>query len=182
MVTLLLHGNPPCRIRVAMPGYRHPRMRFWEKVAKNGPTFSAELGPCWLWTAGAVKSNGGYYGRFRLPRQRKTISAHRWAWEDAHGPHSLPDSAVLDHLCRNTLCVNPAHLEPVTERKNILRGIGIAARYAARTHCNHGHEYTAENTRITKAGARLCRTCRRITSQEEKVRARYRKHQTIPGP
>lgn len=155
-----------------MPRYRDQQLRFWEKVDKNGPPspHAPNLGPCWLWTAGANRSNGGRYGTFRLPRSRKDIKAHRWSWEQVYGP--VPDKCHLDHLCRVTLCVNPAHLEPVTVRENILRGGNTAARYAARTHCNNGHEYTPENTRITKAGARLCRTCRRITSRAEKAKVR----------
>lgn len=142
----------------------------WALIDKNGPIpkHIPAYGPCWIWHGPTRKSNGGLYGFFG--RQTK---AWWWTWEQSNG--SVPKGLTLDHLCRNTLCVRPSHLEPVTLRVNILRGIGIAARYASRTHCDHGHAYTTENTRITKAGARLCRTCRRITSREEKVRARARR-------
>ena len=59
--------------------------------------------------------------------------------------------------------MNPAHLEPVTIRENIMRGEGIAAIRARRTHCPNGHELTDDNvyqSAIQKAG-RLCKTCRR---------------------
>ena len=149
-------------------------IRFWSKVNKDGsiPEYAPHLGPCWLWLGSACKSNGGYYGSIRLTRSRKEIKAHRWPWEQLHGP--LPQGRQLDHLCRVTLCVNPSHLEPVTQRVNIIRGTNRAAYYASRTHCEHGHAYTPENTRITKAGARLCRICRRITSREEKVRSHHK--------
>ena len=65
----------------------------------------------------------------------------------------------LDHLCRNTRCVNPEHLEAVTQRENILRGIGFAARQARQENCIHGHAFTPENTYVHK-GHRYCRACR----------------------
>jgi hypothetical protein len=169
MVTPLRDQSAFCRMR-GMPGYRHPRERFWEKVRKNGPVFST-LGPCWLWIGGASKSNGGYYGRFKLPRQRKDISAHRWAWEEVNGP--LTEGKTLDHLCRNTLCVNPDHLEPVTMRENILRGTNTAANHARKTHCVNGHPFSGENLFITKNGQRMCRTCRRQWERERKDRLRH---------
>ncbi len=57
--------------------------------------------------------------------------------------------------------MNPAHLEPVTNRENVLRGETVAAAAAAKTHCIRGHPFDAANTRIRTDGARECRTCRR---------------------
>lgn len=144
--------------------------RFWEKVDRNGPTpeTGAIAGRCWNWIGSTKISNGGKYGNFRRSNSRSQVSAHRWAWESINGP--IGSGEVVDHLCRNTLCVNPAHLEAVTERENILRGTNKAALFAARAHCGKGHEFTPDNTRITAAGARLCRTCRRETSRAEKLR------------
>ena len=170
----------PFRGTIHPMNYRDPHERFWEKVDRDGlvPETRPELGPCWIWTASLHQSNGGLYGAFRLPRSRKMIPAHRWAWEEEHG--AVPDGKILDHLCRVTACVRPSHLEVVTGRENILRGTNTAARWAKRTHCEKGHAFTAENTRITKARARLCRTCRRVASREEKARARERRHLTSP--
>lgn len=118
--------------------------RFWMKVAivPSG---------CWEWTAGLW---GGGYGRFVVDGRH--VQAHRWAYESLVGP--IPVNLQLDHLCRNRRCVNPNHLEPVSNRENGIRGIGIASRALA-THCKHGHEFTEENTNIRPNGTRRCRRC-----------------------
>jgi HNH endonuclease len=102
--------------------------------------------PCALWT-GAVTSSG--YGSLR--HEGRTVQAHRKAWEDANGP--IPDGLHIDHLCRNRLCINPEHLEPVTPGENTRRARRIV------THCPQGHEYTEANTLRNGNGNRYCRTC-----------------------
>lgn len=67
-----------------------------------------------------------------------------------------------DHLCRVRHCINPIHLEPVTNTENIFRGNGYSARNARKTHCPHGHSY--EDAYRVKT-ARICRTCRLQRSQ-----------------
>ena len=84
--------------------------RFWSKVARG--TDDA----CWVWQASRANKT---YGGFRLTKT-KLARAHVFAYEQTHGP--VPDGLELDHLCRNRLCVNPAHLEPVTRLENTLRG------------------------------------------------------------
>jgi len=73
---------------------------------------------CWNWTA--CKSRG--YGRFGSTKSNKGKShrAHRYAYQTIIG--EIPEGLVLDHLCRNPGCVNPQHLEPVTQKENIRRG------------------------------------------------------------
>lgn len=89
-----------------------------------------------------------------------THKAHRYIYIKLNGD---PGPLDLDHLCRNTSCVNPAHLEPVTHAENVRRGT------AAWTHCRKKlHEWTPENTVIRKNGTRLCRACR-----HDLERARY---------
>lgn len=118
--------------------------RFWAKVNKTDT--------CWLWTA-AQKHNG--YGSFTY--KGKTFRAHRLSYELLVGP--IPAGLVLDHLCRVRHCVNPAHLEVVTMEENKLRGLSVCNINAAKTHCKHGHEFTAENTWL-EGHWRRCRTCR----------------------
>ncbi len=134
--------------------------RFWEKVERGADD------DCWQWMAG--KRNG--YGAFSL--DGRLVVAHRVSYQLLKGP--VPDGLVLDHVCRNRACVNPGHLEPVTERENILRGEGLAAVCARKTHCDHGHEFTEENTyfRPSMRVERECRICRARSRREWKARNR----------
>lgn len=138
-----------------MPTIRDSHDRWSAKIDKSGPIpeYAPHLGPCWVWT-GAISSEG--YGRCG------SAYAHRWSYEVFVGP--IPEGLQIDHLCRVRKCVNPAHLEPVTQRENLLRGDGAGARFARRTHCSRGHALTPENTYAEKAspGARMCLACKRL--------------------
>jgi len=123
---------------------RDPQERFWEKVDKSGP--------CWLWT-GYLQPLG--YARFRVGE--KMIAVHRFAYETLVGP--VPPGLDLDHLCRVRNGVNPAHLEPVTERENVLRGGMPNGALAKRTHCGRGHLFDEANTYFRPDGGRRCRKC-----------------------
>lgn len=117
---------------------------------------------CWIW--GANCCNG--YGRFSY--KGKTTPAYRVSYELLVGP--IPDGLVIDHLCRNTYCVNPQHLEPVTYRENTLRSpIANAAVNHIKTQCDNGHVYTTETLYIYPDGRRECRICNR------KYKAKYKR-------
>jgi len=119
---------------------------------------------CLIWPWGLT---GGGYGMLRLGR--RTMLAHRWAWERAHGP--IPEGLQLDHLCRQRACYNPAHLEAVTGRINVRRSpIHPAAINARKTHCIHGHEFTPENTYPRRGVLRDCRACHTIRTRARRER------------
>src|SRR5699024_1617461 len=113
-------------------------------------------------------------GRFGMPGATRADwrmkLAHRVSYETFAGP--IPEGLDLDHLCRNRSCVNPEHLEPVTRSENLRRS-PLMARGQDKTHCPHGHEYSPENTRITKAGARACRTCERKRNRDKTRSGEY---------
>lgn len=146
----------------------NPAARFWTKVDKTAT--------CWWWTGRTSKG----YGMFSL--DGGSVLAHRFAYEMSHGPLGRCD---LDHLCRNPGCVNPAHLEPVTHRENVIRGVSPIARQAAQTHCRNGHPFDALNTYIVPStGSRVCRACRiayRQNFAERANRLRRQRRQSARG-
>lgn len=99
--------------------------------------------------------------------------AHRIAWTLLRG--DIPEKLVIDHLCRNRSCVNPWHMEPVTNQENIDRGLFRTTWAPLKTHCPQKHEYTDDNTRIDPCGHRRCRICERTQS----LAAYYRRKQRI---
>jgi hypothetical protein len=60
--------------------------------------------------------------------------------ESTVGP--IPSGMQIDHLCRNTLCVNPDHMEVVTNAENGRRGAGAKLTWddvaAIRDLCHQG--------------------------------------------
>lgn len=129
---------------------------FWGSV--NPATTSS----CWLW-GGAMT---GAYGQF-MRSTWGTARAHRITYMWANGP--IPYGKVVDHLCRNTRCVNPAHLEAITDRENILRGVGLPAVNARATHCTNGHPLVEANLyeSYLARGERQCRICGRDRARQK---------------
>lgn len=128
---------------------------FWSRVEEpNGDG-------CWLW-GGMITDKG--YGAFS--DQKRQRPAHRVAYELVVGP--IPEGLDLDHLCRVRNCVNPGHLEPVTRRVNVLRGVGPSAQAAARDECANGHRYTDESTYWYR-GYRMCKTCWQVRRESKKL-------------
>jgi hypothetical protein len=124
---------------------------------------------CWNWTGTTL----GGYGVFSLKQPRRSVKAHRKAFEWTHG--TINPNLVIDHLCRNKACVNPAHLELVTNGENVLRGFGPCAVHARKTHCKRGHEFTAGSYFVVKGGGRDCKACKRLYYLENKTRIDARK-------
>lgn len=122
--------------------------RFWAKirVRENG---------CWEW-AGGIRQDG--YAIFHLNWRR--WYAHRLTYETLID--TIPLGLQCDHLCRNRACVNPAHIEPVTQRENVRRGLLALPR----EFCNYGHPYSGPNLYVAPNGTRHCRACRRRVDRE----------------
>jgi hypothetical protein len=118
--------------------------RFWLRVTKTET--------CWLWDVISPKAR---YGHFHAGG--KVYQAHAFAYKLLVG--SVPDGCEFDHLCRNRGCVNPAHLEPVPHRINVLRGEGPCAKNARKTHCKHGHPLTPDNL-VPGCKWRQCKICK----------------------
>ncbi len=132
--------------------------RFWNKVNKHSNIFGENNKyptECWLWI-GSLNQDG--YARFWF--NGKIIMGHRYIYEITFG--AIPTNLTIDHLCRMRHCINPDHLEAVTHKENILRGIGCTAIASRVTHCPHGHPYNQENTRINHKGARECKICYKV--------------------
>lgn len=166
-----------------MPATTHNRF-FFRHVLKP-----ADPNACWIWT-GARCGSSAEYGQTRSQGRKRM--AHAVAWELVHGPLPLDRRFVLDHTCRNTLCVNPAHLEYVPQRENLARGTGTASRlHTPKSHCPKGHPRDG----ITNYGSRFCRECARQANRNlvEKKRAqgtlrkaiwrhgKYQGRETFPG-
>jgi hypothetical protein len=108
---------------------------------------------CWTWKGAKIEG----YGIVR--RDGKAIRIHRLIWEALYGP--IPITKELDHVCRNTLCANPDHLELVSHKINVLRGTSPSALNAKKTHAPCGHPYTDKD-----AIRRYCKPCRQQWHRE----------------
>lgn len=138
--------------------------RFWSHVRFTET--------CWLWTLPLHRTG---YAYFRVSGTK--VLAHRWAYEFCVG--TVPAGLNLDHLCRTRHCVRPDHMDAVEPSENVARGIGPTAENGRKTACDHGHEFTPENT-YQRPGHpnRYCRECMRSRSRE--YMRRKRTHQRAP--
>jgi hypothetical protein len=68
--------------------------------------------------------------------------------------------------------VNWDHLEAVTKRENVLRGVGATAVNARRTHCKNGHPFNVGNTYRAPGGGRHCRSCNNMAAGAYRNRIR----------
>src|SRR6266536_4569929 len=136
--------------------------RFWEKVDRSGP--------CWLWMA-ACSSTG--YCQIRV--DRRSVYVHRLSYEWHVGP--IPDGYQIDHLCRVRLCVNPRHLQAVTQLENIRRGVSPNVLVRKLGYCKRGHEMTLANTYHRPKGGIMCRACGLLRAARPELMQQKREYQ-----
>ncbi len=125
---------------------------------------------CWIWTA-SLNHDG--YGMVWDGTLGKHTSAHRLVYRLLQD--DIDQELELDHLCRLRCCVNPDHMQQVSHRENVLRGVSVIADRAQSTHCKHGHLLSGDNLRMrektvgyTKYQTRVCRECNKIASKRWK--------------
>jgi hypothetical protein len=128
----------------------HVQKKFSENFAKSKA--------CWIWKGSIDKRMG--YGLIYVPRIM--LLAHRVAYVLFKGPIPRGRDIQVDHLCRVRDCVNPDHLELVTRRDNILRGVSPLANSARARFCCRGHAKIEANLFISKDGRKRCLLCKRI--------------------
>lgn len=159
--------------------YQQTYYREWAAGIRRGPPATVQMGKflallvanppnqCWVWEGSKQGRSPHFYGCLRYKGRRRQV--HRLAYELIKGP--VPDGLELDHLCRNKLCFNPAHLEPVTHAENVAR--------ATLERCRNGHEYTPENIYIRPSdGRKRCRACARAAKRRNN-RPVAREHRAI---
>jgi len=129
------------------------------RIDRKGPD------DCWHWKGCIDRSHG--YGLFYFEGSRE--SAHRASYKAFNGP--IQNGLTIDHLCRVRDCVNPKHLEAVTIKENILRGVGLTAKNRVKTHCLRGHAFSQDNLLACKYGWRKCKACHLRWKKEKRARA-----------
>lgn len=164
-------GAETCNQHVPVPHHTHTtggrdRMAIDESTLRRRITDGIRITDegCWEWRGPFT------HGYARVCVDRKRYRGHRLAYRLWRG--EIPDGLVLDHLCRNKPCVNPFHLEAVTNRENLLRGDTLPARCVAATHCRHGHEFSPPNIRWKRDGSNVYRSCWECHKQDRARRDR----------
>lgn len=122
------------------------------KINENG---------CWEYQA---RSKGGGYCQFSV--NNKHVYVHRFMYEYYYD--NIDYSLVIDHICRNPRCVNPDHLQQITQAENVHRGF-TGINMSSKTHCPQGHEYNKENIYLYKSKkglfSRHCKICNKDTQK-----------------
>lgn len=140
-----MHYQRAVRAGLPLGQWRTLETRLWARLVE------APSG-CWEWQ-GATSSG---YGTIRY--DGRTQYVHRVTWQELRS--EIPDGLELDHLCKNTRCANPWHLDPVTSAVNLARSTNPASTHRRAATCKNGHPKTTENVYISPTGRRQCQPCK----------------------
>ena len=160
-LTSINRRNPTLVLVFAETGNLGNKMQlknFWSKVNKTES--------CWIWLGGTKRGYG------KILTGKKQSRAHRVSFEIHKGP--ILEGLVIDHICRNKLCVNPDHLRQVTIAQNTIENsnsTGALNKY--KTHCVRGHEFNQKNTYLIRRKngiSRMCRKCNALSWLRRKAR------------
>lgn len=137
-----------------------------EKIKAKIITNIKVIGNCWIWQRTIINSGYG-----QICYHNKHYSVHRLSYMLFIG--EIPKKLEIDHLCRNRKCCNPDHLEPVTRKENIRRS---PLHNKNKIHCKQGHEFTPNNTYISKSknGARRCKICTKLSNNQSSLKTRMK--------
>lgn len=128
---------------------------------------------CWIWAGDSVV---GGYGRIGIVTNKKgsptKVLAHRLSYYLYYG--DIKKGFVVHHKCNNPHCVNPMHLESVTQYENSMVGNSFSSENSRKTECPSGHPYSISNTRYNKKGRRECKIC-----LSARALARYHKNKKL---
>ena len=130
---------------------------------------SNTAGECWVYTK---KLNQDGYGRIYWNGRQTML--HRITYELHVG--KINSRMEIDHLCRNRACCNPSHLEQVTHKVNMERGLKNGGKkFREMTHCKYGHPFDEKNTywRKDMKRGRICRKCRNVSATKSHKKKKY---------
>lgn len=144
----------------------HPSERFHDKYAIDAST------GCWIWTAWRNNQGYGTIGISpALSGGPKQVYAHRLSYEMHKGP--IPPGLVIDHICNNPACVNPEHLQAITQKANIDRSSHPSVQRRLAGRCIRGHDMTDPTNVYMRPdnGRKACKACYAIRDEAARRKA-----------
>lgn len=155
-------GSKKCECgcgKAVSPGSRFLRGHHCRKEPRYYEVDTGFASPCWIW---ALSLTPGGYGMERVPGSGPKVYAHRASYERHHG--EIPEGLQIDHLCRERACINPDHLEPVTQQENVRRGNGTKLteeavkeiRGSSETQSNLANLYGVSQSQISRIKSGHC--------------------------